>query len=224
MMNRDPLSSSQAPPARPHAAHSELAVSTNGCPHPRPSPSPDTAHVQNPSHARHQQGGTTSSLQGPDTAQQPQQGTSGHPRFLALPPLLPVADTVASPPFLRTPCTSRCLHHSAGAHPGDSRSSPSSPSLNAHCDDSFQLREQTTSLAFPAVGCPLPASSFLLRRRTHPLRIPACRARLRAPSCHRRLDPHDDPHDGEGVACAVPCPVVYPQLRVAFRIISSAPR
>lgn len=139
-----------------------------------------------------------------------------HPSFLSRTPW-------PAPPFLRTSCTSRCLHHSAGAHPGDSRSSPSSPSLNAHCDDSFQLREQTTSLAFPAVGCPVPASSFLPRRRTHPLRIPACRARLRAPSCHRRLDPHDDPHDGEGVACAVPCPVVYTQLRVAFRIISSAP-
>lgn len=103
MMNRDPLSSSQAPLSCPHAAHSELAVSTNGCPHPRPSLSPDTAHVQNPRHSRHQQGGTTSSLQGPDTVQQPQQGTSGHPRFLALPPLLPVADTMASPPLSAYP-------------------------------------------------------------------------------------------------------------------------
>lgn len=97
-----------------------------------------------------------------------------HPSFLSRTPW-------PAPPFLRTSCTSRCLHHSAGAHSGDSRSSPSSHSLNAHCDDSFQLREQTTSLAFPAVGCPLPASSFLRRRRTHPLRIPACQAHLRAP-------------------------------------------
>lgn len=138
-----------------------------------------------------------------------------HPSFLSRTPW-------PAPPFC-VPLALLAVSITAPAHSGDSRSSPSSHSLNAHCDDSFQLREQTMSLAFPAVGCPLPASSFLPRRRTHPLRIPACRARLRAPSCHRRLDPHDDPHDGEGVACAVPCPVVYTQLRVAFRIISSAP-
>lgn len=71
-----------------------------------------------------------------------------HPSFLSRTPW-------PAPPFC-IPLALLAVSITAPAHSGDSRSSPSSHSLNAHCDDSFQLLSKPRPLPSRPSDAPSP--------------------------------------------------------------------